>query len=88
MALGAYPVLDLDRPGCGDSRLIPHRSWVTLHRLRPLPEATMEALKLLLTTDVGLLSLGAILFMIVMAIYMFIRFRKLMNEKPGKEGWS
>jgi len=48
----------------------------------------MEALKLLLTTDVGLLSLGAILFMIVMAIYMFIRFRKLMNEKPGKEGWS
>jgi flagellar biogenesis protein FliO len=53
-----------------------------------LPEATMEALKLLLTTDVGLLSLGAILFMIVMAIYMFARFRKLMNEKPGKEGWS
>ena len=48
----------------------------------------MEALKLLLTTDVGLLSLGVILFMIVMAIYMFTRFRKLMNEKPGKEGWG
>ena len=31
----------------------------------------MEALKLLLTSDVGLLSLGAILFMIVMAIYLF-----------------
>lgn len=48
----------------------------------------MEALKLLLTTDVGLLSLGAILFMIVMAIYMFTRFRKLMNQEPGKEGWN
>ena len=48
----------------------------------------MEALKLLLTTDIGLLSLGAILFMIVMAIYMFTRFRKLMNQEPGKEGWN
>lgn len=48
----------------------------------------MEALKLLLTTDVGLLSLGAILFMICMAIYLFFRVRKLMNDKPGKEGWS
>jgi flagellar biogenesis protein FliO len=48
----------------------------------------MEALKLLLTSDVGLLSLGAILFMIVMAIYLFSRFRKLMNDKPGKEGWN
>ena len=48
----------------------------------------MEALKLLLTTDVGLLSLGAILFMIVMAIYLFTRFRKLMNEQPGTEGWG
>jgi flagellar biogenesis protein FliO len=48
----------------------------------------MEALKLLFTSDVGLLSLGAILFMIVMAGYLFIRFRRLMNEKPGKEGWS
>ena len=48
----------------------------------------MEAFKLLLTTDVGLLSLGAILFIIVMAIYLFTRFRKLMNEQPGKEGWG
>lgn len=48
----------------------------------------MEALKLLLTTDIGLLSLGAIIFMIVMAIYMFTRFRKLMNQEPGKEGWN
>ena len=48
----------------------------------------MEALKLLLTTDIGLLSLGAILFMLVMAIYMFTRFRKLMNQEPGKEGWN
>ena len=46
----------------------------------------MEAFKLLLTSDVGLLSLGAILFMIVMAIYLFSHFRKLMNDKPGKEG--
>jgi hypothetical protein len=26
--------------------------------------------------------------MIVMAIYMFTRFRKLMNQEPGKEGWN
>lgn len=48
----------------------------------------MEVFKLLLTTDVGLLSLGAILFMIVMAIYLFLHIRKLMKDKPGKEGWS
>jgi flagellar biogenesis protein FliO len=54
----------------------------------PPPDTAMEALKLLLTTDIGLLSLGAILFMIVMAIYMFTRFRKLMNQEPGKEGWN
>jgi flagellar biogenesis protein FliO len=54
----------------------------------PPPDNAMEALKLLLTTDIGLLSLGAILFMIVMAIYMFTRFRKLMNQEPGKEGWN
>ncbi len=48
----------------------------------------MEALRLLFTSDVGLLSLGAILFMIVMAIYLFTRFRKLMNQEPGKEGWN
>jgi flagellar biogenesis protein FliO len=54
----------------------------------PPPDTAMEALELLLTTDIGLLSLGAILFMIVMAIYMFSRFRKLMNQEPGKEGWN
>ena len=48
----------------------------------------MEAFKLLFTTDVGLLSLGVILFVIVMAIYLFLHFRKLMNQKPGKEGWD
>jgi flagellar biogenesis protein FliO len=48
----------------------------------------MEAFKLLFTTDIGLLSLGVILFIIVMAIYLFMHFRKLMNEKPGKEGWD
>jgi flagellar biogenesis protein FliO len=47
----------------------------------------MEAFKLLFTTDVGLMSLGVILFIIVMAIYLFARFRRLMNEQPGKEGW-
>jgi hypothetical protein len=35
--------------------------------LRP-PDNAVEALKLLLTTDIGLHSLGAILFMIVTAI--------------------
>jgi len=48
----------------------------------------MEALRLLFTTDVGLLSLGVILFIILMAFYLFAHFRRLMNEKPGKEGWS
>jgi hypothetical protein len=48
----------------------------------------MEVLKLLVTTEVGLLSLGAILFMIVMAIYLFLHVRRLMNQKPGKEGWN
>jgi len=40
------------------------------------------------TTDVGLMSLGVILFIIVMAIYLFDRFRRPMNEQPGKAGWS
>lgn len=48
----------------------------------------MAALELLLKTDTGLLSLGTVLFMIVMAIYMFTRLRKLMNEEPGKDGWK
>jgi preprotein translocase subunit Sss1 len=48
----------------------------------------MEAFKILLTTDVGLLSLGVIAFIIVMAAYLFTHFRKLANDKPGKEGWE
>lgn len=48
----------------------------------------MEAFKLLFTSSVGLMSLGAILFMVCMAIYLFFHFRKLMNDKPGKEGWD
>jgi flagellar biogenesis protein FliO len=48
----------------------------------------MDAFRLLLTTGSGLLSLGAIVFMIAMAIYLFLRFRKLMNQKPGTEGWG
>jgi hypothetical protein len=47
----------------------------------------MEVFKLLFQSEYGLFSLGVILFMIVMAFYMFGRFRKLMNDKPGKEGW-
>jgi Protein of unknown function (DUF3149) len=86
--LRAYRGSAPGRPDCGDSRLIPDGRWTTLPRLNPLPEDPMEALKLLLTSDVGLLSLGAIVFMIVMAIYLFTRFRRLMNEKPGKEGWN
>lgn len=46
----------------------------------------MEAFKLLFTSSVGLMSLGAILFTICMAIYLFFRSRRLMNDKPGKEG--
>ena len=49
---------------------------------------TVELFKLLVTTDVGLLSLGAILFITVMAIYRYSNCRRLMNEKPGKEGWG
>jgi hypothetical protein len=48
----------------------------------------MEALKLLFTTDIGLLSLGVIVFIIVMGLYMSARLKRLMNEKPGKEGWN
>ena len=48
----------------------------------------MDVFKLLFQSEYGLFSLGVILFMMVMAIYMFGRFRKLMNDKPGKEGWQ
>ena len=48
----------------------------------------MEALKLLFTSDFGLYSLGVILFMVGMGIYLTIHVRSLMNGKPGKEGWQ
>ncbi|HEX7375273.1 MAG TPA: DUF3149 domain-containing protein [Steroidobacteraceae bacterium] len=47
----------------------------------------MQALKLLFTTDVGLMSLGVILFIIVMGFYLRSHLRKLMNSEPGTEGW-
>jgi hypothetical protein len=52
------------------------------------PGEPMEAFKLLFTTDVGLFSLGAILFTAIIGFYITRRFRKLMNEEPGKEGWN
>lgn len=48
----------------------------------------MQVFEELFSTDVGLLSLGAILFMVLMAIYLFFHVRKLMNDRPGKEGWD
>jgi len=47
----------------------------------------MAALKLLLTTDVGLMSLRVILFIIVMGLYLRSHLTKRMNEKTGIEGW-
>lgn len=48
----------------------------------------MEAFSLLFTTDYGLMSLAVILFTIVIGFYMSRKLKKLMNEKPGKEGWD
>jgi hypothetical protein len=48
----------------------------------------VEAFKLLLTTDFGLLSLGVILFVVVMGFYISGHVKKLMNSEPGKEGWE
>ena len=48
----------------------------------------MQAFKELFSTDVGLLSLGVILFIVLMAVYLLFHVRRLMNEKPGKEGWD
>jgi len=52
------------------------------------PEHPMETFKLLFTTDYGLMSLGVILFIIVMGFYLSGKLKKLMNQKPGKEGWE
>jgi hypothetical protein len=48
----------------------------------------MEALKILLTTDTGLMSLAVIAFVIVMGLYLRAHLRRLMNAEPGKEGWN
>ncbi len=48
----------------------------------------MEALKLLFTSAAGLYSLGIILFMVAMGIYLTLKVRSLMNARPGKEGWD
>ena len=48
----------------------------------------MQALKVLFTTDIGLMSLGVIAFIIVMGLYLRVHLRKLMNAEPGKEGWN
>jgi hypothetical protein len=48
---------------------------------------SMEAFKLLFTTDYGLLSLGVIVFVIAMGFYLSGKLKKLMNQQPGKEGW-
>ena len=47
----------------------------------------MEALKILFTTDIGLLSLFVIVFIIAMGFYLHGHIKKLMNAEPGKEGW-
>ena len=47
----------------------------------------MEAFKLLFSSDYGLLSLGVIAFTIVMGAYIGRHVKKLMNAKPGTEGW-
>ena len=46
------------------------------------------SLKLLVTTDYGLMSLGVILFIVVMGFYLSRKLKKLMNQEPGKEGWE
>ncbi len=48
----------------------------------------MNTLKLLVTSDAGLASLAVIVFMIVMAGYLYRHVTKLMREKPGKQGWD
>ena len=49
---------------------------------------SMEAIKLLFSSDYGLASLGVIVFTIVMGAYIGRHVKKLMNEKPGTEGWQ
>ena len=39
----------------------------------------------LFTTDYGLMSLGTIVFMIAIGIYLSLKLNKLMNQKPGEK---
>jgi Protein of unknown function (DUF3149) len=48
----------------------------------------MTALKLLVTTDAGLASLAIIVFMVAMGGYLLMHVKKLMKQKPGKQGWD
>jgi hypothetical protein len=45
-------------------------------------------LRELFTSDVGLMSLGVIIVTVLIGAYMGSHIRKLMREKPGKEGWE
>lgn len=45
-------------------------------------------LKELFSTDIGLLSLGVIVFIIVMGAYIGRRLSKLSKAPPGEEGWK
>ena len=48
----------------------------------------MEALRVLFTSGAGLLTIAIIAFLIAMGVYLQRRITKLMNDKPGKEGWN
>ena len=48
----------------------------------------MDLINQLFSTDVGLMSAGVILFIILMGAYLYVHVRKLMNQEPGKEGWG
>jgi uncharacterized membrane protein YfcA len=45
-------------------------------------------LRELFTSEVGLASLAVIVITIIIGAYMGAHLRKLMKEKPGKEGWE
>jgi hypothetical protein len=47
----------------------------------------MAVFKLLFTSEVGLFALGVTVCAVAGALYLHGRLRKLMNDKPGKEGW-
>lgn len=47
----------------------------------------MEAVKLLFTTDAGVLTVLVIGFVVAMGFYLHGHIKKLMNAEPGKQGW-